>query len=71
MYTVNETSFDSWTKAVEYADTIKAAVFGVREGRIVWSPAPPVSSKKMHMYRERLAAYNAQEAAKAAKKGNA
>lgn len=68
MYKVNEIEFSSWTKAVEYADSTKATVYGVREGRIVWSPAPTVSAKKMRMYRERMAAYKAQEAAKAGKK---
>ena len=65
MYEANGIKFDSFTKAVAYADSVKVEVFGVREGRRVWAPAAPVSSKKMKMYRERLAAYKAQEAAKA------
>lgn len=64
MYEVNGTKFESFTKAVAYADSIKAEVFGVRENRRVWTPAAPASSKKMKMYRERMAAYKAQEAGK-------
>ena len=65
MYEVNGIKFESFTKAIVYADSIKAEVFGVREGRVVWTPAAPISSKKMKMYHERMAAYKAQEAAKA------
>ena len=64
MYEVNGTKFESLSKAIAYADSIKAEVFGVRENRRVWAPAAPVSSKKMKVYRERMAAYKAQEAGK-------
>lgn len=64
MYEVNGIKFEPFTKAVAYADSIKAEVFSTREGRRVWAPAAPVSSKKMKMYHERMAAYKAQEAAK-------
>jgi len=64
MYEVNGTKFESLSKAITYADSIKAEVFGVRENRRVWAPAATASSKKMKMYHERMAAYKAQEAGK-------
>ena len=66
-YKVGSETFESFSKAVAYAGSINENVFGIRESRVVWTPAPPVSAKKMRMYRERLAAYRAQENHKIAK----
>lgn len=68
MYQVAETKFSSYMQAVKFADASKLEVFEVREdGSKVrrWAPAAPVSSKKVRMYNERKAAYEAQEKAKA------
>lgn len=51
-----------------FANASKLEVFEVREdGSKVrrWAPAAPVSSKKVRIYNERKAAYEAQEKAKA------
>jgi len=65
MYKVNAETFDSFMKAVASANKIGAEVFddkGVRR----WAPAKLPSAKKVRMYNERMAAYNAQQLAKAA-----
>lgn len=67
-YKAGSETFESFSKAIAYAGSINENVFGIRENRVVWTPAPPVSAKKMRMYRERLAAYRAQEDHKAATK---
>ena len=63
-YKVANEIFESFAKAVAAADLAKVEVFGIRENRAVWTPAPAVSRKKARMYRERLAAYRCQEDAK-------
>jgi len=68
MYQVAETNFSSYMQAVKFANASNLEVFEVREdGSKVrrWAPAAPVSSKKIRMYNERKAAYEAQEKAKA------
>ena len=68
MYQVAEINFTSYMAAVKVANEKKLEVFEVREdGSRVrrWAPAAPIASKKMRAYRERLAAYEAQEKAKA------
>jgi hypothetical protein len=63
-YTVNTQNFDSFLKAVNYAKDINAEVYEVATGLRRWAPAAAPSSKKMRLYKERMAAYNAQQAAK-------
>ena len=64
IYTVNTKTFDLFSKAVSYAKEINAEVYKVATGLRRWAPAASPSSKKMRLYNERLAAYNAQQAAK-------
>lgn len=63
-YTVNNEPFNSFKEAVARADKLKADVIEVATGVRRWTPAPSVSSKKLKMYRERQAAFEAQEAAR-------
>lgn len=63
MYQVNNRTFTSFLTAVAVAKESGSEVFdsnGVRR----WHPAPAVSGKKARLYKERLAAYNAQQATK-------
>ena len=64
-YTVAGTPFDSFMKAIELADSLKVAVVEVATGKVRWTPGK-VSAKARRMYQERLAAYQAQEAARGA-----
>ena len=67
MYEANEIKFDSYLKAVAYANANKVEVFEVRaDGSKIrrWAPAAPVTSRKMRRYLEQKAAYEAQEKAK-------
>ena len=61
MYTVNEKTFNSFMKAMRYAQSIKAEVFEVETGLRRWAPAAPVSAKRMRRYENQKAAYDAQE----------
>lgn len=68
MYQVAARLFTSYLQAVTVAKENGAEVFEVREdgSRIRrWAPAAPASAKQWRMYHERLAAYAAQERAKA------
>jgi hypothetical protein len=70
MYEVNGTEFNGYMTAIEAAKKIGAEVFEVREDGSKtrrWAPAAAVSTKKVRIYNERMAAYAAQEAQK---KGN-
>jgi hypothetical protein len=64
MYRVNNEKFTSFTKAVAEASSKNEEVFQVNadgsESRR-WTPAPAPSSKKVRQYREKLAAYKAQQ----------
>lgn len=64
MYEVKATGekFNSFTKAVAAAVVIRSEVFEVETGVRRWAPAPEVSAKRMHRYREQAAAYAAQQA---------
>lgn len=64
MYDVNGTKFDSYLAAVAHARSIDADVYEMREGGESirrWTPAAKPTAKKMRMYRERQAAYDAQQ----------
>lgn len=61
MYTVNGTEFASFTQAIQAAKAIGADVLQADNGARRWTPAPAPSAKKTRMYRERLAAYKAQQ----------
>lgn len=63
MYQVNNQTFSSFLAAVAVAKVSGSEVFDSNGARR-WHPAPAVSAKKTRMYEERLAAYNAQQAAK-------
>ncbi len=46
-YRVNNESFDSFTKAVTHAQTLRVNVTLADSGRVVWRPAPPAKAAKM------------------------
>lgn len=60
-YKVGDKGFDSHKEAVAHADKVKQPVFGTRENRQVWEPAPPASAKKQREYEDRKSAYAAQQ----------
>lgn len=68
MYSVNDKTFTNFMDAILAADIAKADVIEVSTGIRRWTPGS-VSKKAMLRYHERRAAYKAQEAAKAVKKG--
>ena len=47
MYTVNGTEFNSFLKAIEFANSIKADVVETSTGLRRWSPAKVSSKKKV------------------------
>ena len=65
MYEVKATGekFASFAGAVATARAIGSKVFEVSTGLCRWEPAPNISNKRMRYYRERCAAYAAQEVA--------
>ena len=65
MYTVNGAKFDSFFKAIAAAKEVNAQVLN-ESGEARWTPAEKVSDKKMRVYKERLAAYSAQQQMRAA-----
>lgn len=46
-YLVNDEGFARFLDAVKAAHAIDAQVYGVREGRHVWSPAPKKAARKV------------------------
>ena len=64
IYRANDRQFESFLAAVDYAAAHGAEVFEIATGLRRWTPSPPVDSKRQRLYRERLAAYEAQERAK-------
>ena len=60
-YTVEATgnTFASFNQAIREANIFKCNVLD-ENGNSKWSPAPPVSAKRMRRYNEQLAAYQAQ-----------
>ena len=70
MYEVKTTGekFNSFLAAVKVANAATSEVIEVATGLSRWAPAEKPSAKKMRMYAERKAAYDAQEAHKAAKR---
>lgn len=61
-YTANGETFKSFTAAVEYAGKFGFDVIEDATGLRRWTPGK-ISPKAARMYRERLAAYNAQKSA--------
>ena len=61
MYEANGKPFDSFKAAVAYANEVNCDVIEVATGIRRWHPAPPPSAAKMRQYRERQAAYAAQQ----------
>ena len=59
--TVTGEEFQSFLAAVRAAGPLRSNVVEVDTGTIRWTPAPPVDRKRMRYYRERVAAYAAQE----------
>ncbi|MCP5018940.1 MAG: hypothetical protein GY938_27230 [Ketobacter sp.] len=59
MYTIEATGqqVTSFTKAIEIADQISSDV--LLNGQVKWTPATPVSKKRMRQYQGDLNAYNA------------
>lgn len=51
--------FVSYMKAVTAANAISSNIIEIETGRVRWTPAPSISPKKIRMYNERLAAYEA------------
>lgn len=66
-YRVGAAEFTSYAAAVSAARAIGGEVIEIATGLRRWSPPPPVPAKRMRAYRERVAAYNAQERAKEGK----
>lgn len=64
MYSVNDKIFNSYLEAIAEANTTNSFVIETATGTVRWEPAPEVSSKKIREYKNRLNAYNAQEAQK-------
>ena len=67
MYEVKATGekISSFLAAVKVANAANSEVIEVATGLSRWAPAEKPSAKKMRMYAERKAAYDAQEAYKA------
>ena len=59
-YQVNETGFNSFMAAVRFAQSVGSVVIETATGNRRWSPAAPVSAKKMRQHREHQNAYAAQ-----------
>jgi hypothetical protein len=60
MYQVNETTFNSFKAAVNFAIEANADVIEVATGLRRWTPAAKPSAAKLRRYQERKAAYEAQ-----------
>jgi len=58
-YTVNGTGFASFSKAIDYAEPLRADVIETATGQRRWTPAAPVSKKKQL---EHLGRHNARKA---------
>lgn len=58
-YTVGGKPFASFTAAVAAASRTESTVVEVATGLTRWSPAPPVSARRVAYYQERVAAYEA------------
>jgi hypothetical protein len=59
-YHVNEIGFSGFIAALRYAETIRGNVIETANGKVRWSPAPPVSAARMRKYRNQQNAYAAQ-----------
>ena len=66
MYEVKTTGeiFKSFMEACKAGKAANSEVYEVNTGIRRWYPAESVSEKNMRYYRERMAAYNAQQAKK-------
>lgn len=56
--------FDLYLDAVKRASAIGGEVYESENGKRRWHPAPKVSRERARMYRERKAAYEAQQRGK-------
>ena len=56
-YIVGETEYATWGEAKAVAVETRQEIFA--DGRRVWSPAPPVTTKKLREYYGRMNAYKA------------
>lgn len=61
MYQVNGKTFTSYLTAIKHAQSIKANVVEIENGRIRWTPPSPVTEKAARKYRDHLAARAAYE----------
>lgn len=61
IYSVKEKGFKTFTEAVEHASSINAEVIQISNGLRRWAPAPKVSARRQHQYRNQKAAYEAQQ----------
>lgn len=66
-YSVNDKGFQSYLEAVAAAKTVDADVIETATGKRRWTP-PTVGPRAEHHYKERKAAYEAQERMLARKK---
>jgi len=60
-YQANDKQFDNFSEAIKYANTIKCDIIEIANGKTRWTPAPPVSAKRIRDYNNRKAAYEAQQ----------
>ena len=61
MYEANGKHFKSFFAAIEEAKKADCNVVDTRTGATKWTPSPKVSAKKIRMYNEHKAAYEAQQ----------
>lgn len=62
MYTVNDKTFDSYMKAVAYAEEVAADVIQTDNGMRRWTPPAAVTKKAKRRYAEHKAVYDIQKA---------
>ncbi len=60
-YSVGDKGFNSYSEAVKHASGIDGEVIDNRTGSRKWYPMPKPDAKRMRMYNERKAAYEAQQ----------
>ena len=60
-YQANDKQFADFFEAIKYANTVKCDIVEIATGKRRWTPAPPVSAKRIRDYNNRKAAYEAQQ----------
>jgi hypothetical protein len=60
-YQANDKQFADFFEAIRYANTVKCDIVEIATGKTRWTPAPPVSAKRIRDYNNRKAAYEAQQ----------